>query len=114
MKRDNKSILDCEYFWEIKNLTKRQLAGLIQSKVRYPNYILSKIEVEVSRRNLSKIELDKEILIEENKNTLKESFQLFWKKNKPSLIILLLISPFPWGSLIIIFSIYFSLKRFSI
>ena len=113
MKNDDKSILDEEDFWKIKELTNRQLAGLVQTKVRYPNYVLLKIDTEIIRRNFSKDELLNQDLLQENENTLKENFHLFWKKNKLLLIISLLISPFPFGSLIIIFSIYFSLKRFS-
>ena len=113
MKNEDKSILDEERFWKKEELTNRQLAGLIQSKVRYPNYILSKIETEINRRHLSKNDLLNQSLGLKNENTLKENFLLFWKKNKLVLIILMLISPFPFGSLIIIFSIYFSLKRFS-
>ena len=114
MENKDKLILDEEGFWKIKELTHRQLADLIQSKVRYPSYILSKIDTEITRRNLSKNELTNEIFEIKNETTLKENFHLFWKKNKLILIILILISPFPWGSLIIIFSTYFSLKRFSI
>ncbi len=114
MKKEDESILDEDNFWKIKELTNRQLAGLIQSKVKYPNYILSKINAEITRRNLSKNELTNDFLEVEKENNLKENFHLFWKKNKVIFIILLLISPFPWGSLIIIFSTYFSQKRFSI
>ena len=113
MKKEDDSILDNDNFWKIKDLTKQQLTGLIQSKVRYPNYISSRIETEIARRNLSKIELFNQTLLQEKKYTLKENFHLFWKKNKLILIILILISPFPFGSLIIILSIYFSLKHFS-
>ena len=113
MENDDKQILDEEVFGKKPALNNRQLAGLIQSKVRYPNYILLKIETEITRRNLSKNELLNQDLIPENKNTLKENVPLFWKKNKLILITLMLISPFPFGSLIIAFSIYFSLKIFS-
>ena len=113
MKNEDKQILDEEDFWKNPALNNRQLAGLIQSKVRYPNYILSRIETEITRSDLSKNELLKQNLHSENKNTLKENFQLFWKNNKLILIILMLISPFPFGSFIIIYSIYLSLKIFS-
>jgi hypothetical protein len=42
MENDDQQILDEEVFGKKPELNNRQLAGLIQSKVRYPNYILLK------------------------------------------------------------------------
>ena len=60
MKNRDNQILDEEDFWKIKELSNRQLAGLVQTKVRYPNYILVWINTEIARRNLDKNELQKQ------------------------------------------------------
>jgi len=116
MKNRDKLILDEEDFWKIKKLTNRQLASLVQSKVRYSNYILAKIDTEIDRRNLEKRELLEVILLEKNNKSVGEKFILFYKKNKTAttfLSVFSILSLFksPFVSLIIIFSIYFSLKK---
>jgi len=70
MKNEDKSILDEGDFWKKKELTNRQLASLVQSKVRYPNYILAKIDAIITERSLDKNDLRKEFLLEKNTNTV--------------------------------------------
>ncbi len=116
MKNDDNQILDDGSFWKTKKLSNRQLAGLIQTKVRYPNYLLSKIDAEIIRRKLDKNDLLKEVLLEKNTATPLEKFLFFYKNNKTGTIFLSIITFFslftiPWLSFIIIFSIYFSLKK---
>ncbi|MFK7771751.1 MAG: hypothetical protein AB8F94_06415 [Saprospiraceae bacterium] len=116
MKNEDDQILDEGIFSKTKQLSNRQLASLVQTKVRYPNYILSRIDVEINRRNLDKNDLLKENLLEKNKATTKERFLFFYKKNKTATIFLSIISfaslfTIPWVFFVIIFSIYFSLKK---
>ena len=114
MENEKHQILDEGEFQISRNLTDRHLASIVQSEVRYPNYILKKMEDEINLRNLSKSDLLLVNLTYKNEYSLKENFNLFYKKNKLLLILLILISPFPWGTLIIFFSIYFSLKKYSL
>lgn len=116
MKNGEKEILDEEIFWKMKELSNRQLSGLIQTKVKYPDYILSKINAEITRRNLDKNDLLKEVLLEKNTLTIFEKFVFFYKNNKAATIFLLVITflslfTLPWVFFVIIFSIYFSLKK---
>jgi len=119
MKFNNNQVLDEGDFGKTQKLTERQLAGLVQSKVRYPKYILIKIDAEIKKRNLDKNDLLTLVLLEKNENTLQQNFNLFYKKNKAASIFLFLIVflglfSIPWASFVIIFSIYFSLKKYSI
>lgn len=116
MKNDDNQILDDEDFWKVKELSNRQLAGLIQTKVRYPNYISSKIDAEITRRNLDKNDLQKKDLLEKNTATIYERFLFFYKNNTTATFFLFIFSFLslfsnPWVSFVIIFSIYFSLKK---
>ncbi|MFK8009793.1 MAG: hypothetical protein AB8H03_25790 [Saprospiraceae bacterium] len=116
MKNGDNQILDEGDFWKTKELSNRQLASLVQTKVRYPNYILLKISAEIARRNLDKNDLLKETLLEKNTSTPSEKFLFFYKNNKTATIFLSIITflslfTIPWIFFVIIFSIYFSLKK---
>lgn len=114
MKNRKNQILDEDYKQPLKALTEQQLQGLVQFKIRYPKYILSKIDAQLLRQKKSKEDLLNKIKPTSNENSFRENLILFWNKNLLWLILVVLFAPFPFGTLVVIGSIYFSLKKFSL